>query len=86
MTRPVRWLVSLGLVGIALTISATGHGNASGRLLDLAVVALHALTAGLWVGGLIVLVVLGRTVERGSGSASGPWRWPAWSPWWPPVR
>ena len=64
VTRPVRWLVSLGLVGIALTISATGHGNASGRLLDLAVVALHALTAGLWVGGLIVLVVLGRTVER----------------------
>jgi copper transport protein len=64
VTRPVRWLVPLGLVGTALTISATGHGNASGRLVDLGVVALHALTAGLWVGGLIVLVVLGRTVER----------------------
>jgi copper transport protein len=64
VNRPVRWLVPLGLVGTALTISATGHGNASGRLVDLGVVALHALTAGLWVGGLIVLMVLGRSVER----------------------
>lgn len=64
LARPIRWLVSAGLVGVALTISATGHGNASGRLVDLGVVALHALTAGIWVGGLIVLVVLGRTVER----------------------
>jgi copper transport protein len=64
LARPIRWLVSAGVVGVALTISATGHGNASGRLVDLGVVALHALTAGIWVGGLIVLVVLGRTVER----------------------
>jgi copper transport protein len=64
VNRPVRWLVPLGLVGTALTISVTGHGNASGRLVDLGVVALHALTAGLWVGGLIVLLVLGRTVKR----------------------
>jgi copper transport protein len=64
LSRPIRWLVSAGVVGIALTISATGHGNASGRLVDLGVVALHALTAGIWVGGLIALVVLGRTVER----------------------
>ena len=64
LARPIRWLVSAGVVGVALTISATGHGNASGRLVDLGVVALHALTAGIWVGGLVVLVVLGRTVER----------------------
>ena len=64
LARPIRWLVSAGVVGVALTISATGHGNASGRLVDLGVVAMHALTAGIWVGGLVVLVVLGRTVER----------------------
>jgi copper transport protein len=62
--RPIRWLVPAGVVGIALTIAATGHGNGSGRLVDLVLVALHTLTAGIWVGGLVVLAVLGRTVER----------------------
>jgi copper transport protein len=64
VARPHRWLVPAGVIGIAVTISSTGHGNGSGRLVDLGVVALHALTAGIWVGGLIVLVALGRTVER----------------------
>ena len=64
VNRPVRWLVPAGVIGIAVSISATGHGNASGRLADLGMVALHALTAGLWVGGLIVLVALGRSVDR----------------------
>lgn len=62
--RPVRWLVPVGVAGIAVTMSVTGHGNASGRVVDLGVVALHALAAGIWVGGLLVLVVLGRSVER----------------------
>ena len=62
--RPIRWLVPAGVVGIALTIASTGHGNGSGRLLDLGMVALHTLTAGIWAGGLAVLAVLGRTVER----------------------
>ena len=62
--RPIRWLVPAGVVGIALTIASTGHGNGSGRLLDLGMVALHTLTAGIWAGGLVVLAVLGRTVER----------------------
>jgi copper transport protein len=45
-----------------VTIAAAGHAAASG-LLDLGVDALHALTAGLWIGGLVALVALGRSVE-----------------------
>jgi copper transport protein len=56
------WLVPAGVAGIAVTIAAAGHAAASG-LVDLAVDALHALTAGLWVGGLFVLVALGRSAE-----------------------
>jgi putative copper export protein len=56
------WLVPAGVVGTAVTIAAAGHAAAAG-LLDIAVDALHALTAGLWVGGLVVLSALGRSVE-----------------------
>jgi copper transport protein len=56
------WLVPAGVVGIAVTIAAAGHAAASG-LIDLCVDALHALTAGLWVGGLFALIALGRSVE-----------------------
>jgi copper transport protein len=56
------WLLPAGVAGAAVTIAAAGHAAASG-LLDLTVDALHALTAGLWVGGLAALVVLGRSVE-----------------------
>jgi copper transport protein len=56
------WLVPAAVVGIAVTIAAAGHAAASGPL-DLAVDALHAVTAGLWVGGLFALVALGRSVE-----------------------
>jgi len=56
------WLVPAGLAGIAVTIAAAGHGAASG-LLALGVDAVHALTAALWIGGLIALVALGRAAE-----------------------
>ncbi len=56
------WLLPAGVAGAAVTIAAAGHASASG-LVDLTVDALHALTAGLWVGGLAALVVLGRSVE-----------------------
>ena len=46
------------LVAIAATFAAAGHGAASGRTVDLAVHATHALTAGVWVGGLVMLLVL----------------------------
>jgi hypothetical protein len=49
---------------VAVTIAASGHGAASGSPVDLAVVAVHALTAAVWVGGLVVLVLVGRSVER----------------------
>ena len=45
-----------------MTIAAAGHAAATGPV-DLGVDALHALTAGLWVGGLVALVALGRSVE-----------------------
>jgi copper transport protein len=56
------WLVPAGVVATAATIAAAGHAAGSG-LFDLFVDALHALTAGLWVGGLIALVAVGRSVE-----------------------
>ena len=62
VTRPYSWLVPAGLVATAVTIAAAGHAAASGSF-DLLVDALHALTAGLWVGGLVALVALGRSVE-----------------------
>jgi copper transport protein len=62
LTELGTWLVPAGVVAIAATIAATGHAAGSG-LFDLFVDALHALTAGLWVGGLIALIVLGRSVE-----------------------
>ena len=62
VTRPYSWLVPAGVVATAVTIAAAGHAAASGPF-DLVVDALHALTAGLWVGGLVALVALGRSVE-----------------------
>jgi copper transport protein len=56
------WLVPAGVAGLAATIAAAGHGAASG-VLDLVIDALHALAAGLWIGGLAALVGLGRSVE-----------------------
>jgi copper transport protein len=55
-------LVPAGVAATAVTIAAAGHGAGSGPI-DLGVDAIHALTAGLWVGGLVVLVALGRSVE-----------------------
>jgi copper transport protein len=60
-TELASWLVPAGVVGAAVTIAGAGHAAAAG-LIDIAVDTLHALTAGLWVGGLVVLVALGRSV------------------------
>jgi copper transport protein len=69
-----RWLVTGEVLATAVTFSATGHGAASGRVVDIGVDVVHVLAAGTWVGGLAVLVVLGRAVEpralrRFSGAA-----------------
>lgn len=60
---PARWLVCAGVVATAVTFGAAGHGVASGSAVDVAVDAVHALAAGTWVGGLVVLVAIGRSVE-----------------------
>ena len=52
-----------GIVGLSVAIAGAGHGAASGRPLELGIDALHALTAGIWVGGLVALAVLGRDVR-----------------------
>ena len=57
-----RWLMPVGIVGLAVAIAGAGHGAASGRPLELGIDALHALTAGIWVGGLVALAVLSRDV------------------------
>ncbi len=61
-SRYRRWLTPAGIVGLAVAIAGAGHGAASGRPLALGIDALHALTAGIWVGGLVALAVLGRGV------------------------
>jgi copper transport protein len=62
--RVRRRLVPVVVAGVAVTIAASGHGAATGAFRDLVVVAVHALTAAVWVGGLVVLVAVGRSVER----------------------
>ena len=62
LTTYARWLVPAGIAGIAVTIGAAGHAAVSGPI-DLGVDAVHALAAGLWVGGMIALAVLGRSVQ-----------------------
>jgi len=62
--RTIRWLAVSLVVVAAGAIAAAGHGASSGKFFDLAVVTLHVLTAGIWVGGLVVLVALGRSVEK----------------------
>ncbi|MDX6302202.1 MAG: copper transport protein [Nocardioidaceae bacterium] len=59
-----RWMAGAGLVALAVTFAESGHGAASGRVTDLAVDTAHVFAAGIWVGGLIVLTVEGRSVER----------------------
>jgi copper transport protein len=56
------WLVPAAVVGIAATIAAAGHAAASGAI-NLFVDAIHALAAALWVGGLVALAALGRSVQ-----------------------
>jgi copper transport protein len=56
------WLLPACLVGTAVTLAASGHAAAYG-VLGLLVDTVHALTAGLWVGGLIAIAALGRAVE-----------------------
>jgi copper transport protein len=62
LTELGTWLVPAAVVATAATIAAAGHAAASGPI-DLLVDALHALTAAFWVGGLVALAALGRSVE-----------------------
>jgi copper transport protein len=58
-----RWVAPVSVVALAVAIADAGHGAVGGPF-ELAVLSLHALTAGIWVGGLFVLVALGRSIER----------------------
>jgi copper transport protein len=51
-----RWVAVVCVVGAAVTFSGTGHAVA-GTLLARADDSLHALLAGVWVGGLVLLAV-----------------------------
>jgi copper transport protein len=62
LTELAIWLLPACLVGTAVTLAASGHAAAYG-VLGLLVDTVHALTAGLWVGGLIAIAALGRAVE-----------------------
>ena len=62
LTELGTWLMPAGIVATAATIAAAGHAAASGPI-NLFVDALHALTAALWVGGLVALAALGRSIE-----------------------
>ncbi|HEU4908990.1 MAG TPA: copper resistance protein CopC [Propionibacteriaceae bacterium] len=62
LTELASWLLPACLVGTAVTIAAAGHAAAYG-LFELLVDTVHALTAGIWVGGLVAIAALGRAVE-----------------------
>jgi copper transport protein len=62
LTELAIWLLPACLVGTAVTLAAAGHAAAYG-LLGLLVDTVHALTAGIWVGGLVAIAALGRAVE-----------------------
>jgi copper transport protein len=72
------WLVPAGIAGTAATIAAAGHAAASGPL-DLAVDALHALIAGLWVGGLLASSRSGGRSTRAHCTSSRPSPLPQYS-------
>jgi copper transport protein len=61
VSQPVRWLAPAAVAATAVAIAGAGHGASAG-LYALVVDTVHVLTAGVWVGGLVVLVVLGRSV------------------------
>ena len=52
-----RWGAGLGLLALAVTFPGTGHA-AAGDVWDRAVVSVHVVAAGVWVGGLLVLAGL----------------------------
>jgi copper transport protein len=62
LSQLASWLLPACLVGTAVTLAAAGHAAAYG-LLELLVDTVHALTAGIWVGGLVAIAALGRAVE-----------------------
>jgi copper transport protein len=62
--RTNRWLAGLAVVGLAATFPGTGHAAAAGNLFQPVADAVHALSAAVWVGGLLTLVVL--SLQRGS--------------------
>jgi copper transport protein len=53
-----RWIAVLGTLALAVTFSGTGHAASSGQPVDRVVITLHVLSAGVWVGGLLTIVVL----------------------------
>jgi copper transport protein len=52
-----RWLAVMCVGAAAVTFSGTGHAAATGTLLARTTDSLHALLAGVWVGGLAVVAV-----------------------------
>ncbi|MDX6300570.1 MAG: copper transport protein [Nocardioidaceae bacterium] len=61
-----RWLAVLGTLALATTFSGTGHAS-SGALPDRVALSVHVLTAGVWVGGLVTVVVLASGRDRRPG-------------------
>lgn len=68
------WGVFLaGALGVVATISLGSHAASSDRLTEIATAAdwLHTVAAGVWVGGLIVLLLTLSLLLRGSGETEG---------------
>ncbi len=68
--RRLAWsLATLALLPVAFFPGRTGHANAAdAQLLHLSLDALHVITAGLWIGGLGVILIL---AWRDGGPDSG---------------
>lgn len=68
LPRVMTWVAGLFVVALLVTVSFAGHaGTASPVALNLPVDVLHLLAAGVWLGGLMTLLVAGFPSTRGVG-------------------
>jgi putative copper export protein len=69
---PVWWFLSVLVLALVTTLALSSHAMSveRGRPLIVAADALHALTAGTWIGSLAVILAVGRGPSEGGADLS----------------
>jgi copper transport protein len=78
-SRLTRWLAAVSIIAVAATFSGTGHAAASGMVFDRVVDTVHVLAAGIWVGGLLALVVSATRAGAGRPTIEAFERFSRWA-------